>query len=71
MHALLNDLEALAADIINVYLQAPTLKNHYEMCVLEFCLENVGKVAIVKRSAHEGKSVGRGFRNHSRSRARY
>ena len=51
-YAALNGLDVWAADtdIQNAYLQAPTSEKHYVICGPEFGLENVGKVAIIKRA---------------------
>ena len=45
----------MAADINNVYLQAPTSKKHCVICGPEFVLENVGKVALTTRELYSGK----------------
>ena len=36
------------------------------ICGAEFGLENVGKVALIRRALYGGKSAGRDFRNHLR-----
>ena len=56
----------LAADIQNKYLQAPSSQKHYVICGSEFGLENVGKVALIRRDLYGGKSAGRDFRNNLR-----
>ena len=44
-YAALNGLDICAADIRNVYLQAPSSQQDYIVCSSEFGIENVGKVA--------------------------
>lgn len=67
-YAALNDVSVCAADILNAYLQAPSLERYYiPQCGLEFGLENVGKRAKIVRALYGGKSSGRDFRNHLRS----
>lgn len=66
-YAALNDLDIFAADIKNAYLQAPSSEKHYIICGLEFGLENVGKVALIKRALYGGKSAGRDFWEHLRN----
>ena len=46
-YAALNDLDVMAADIRNAYLQAPSSQKDYVICGLEFGLENVGKPALI------------------------
>ena len=65
-YAALNDIDVLADDIQNAYLQAPSSQKHYVICGAEFGLENVGKVALIRRALYGGKSSGRDFRNHLR-----
>ena len=47
-YAALNDLELLAADIRNTYLQAPSSQKDYIMYGPEFGLEHVGKRALIR-----------------------
>ena len=56
----------LAADIQSAYLQAPLSQKHYVICGAEFGLENVGKVALIRRALYGGKSDRRDFRNNLR-----
>ena len=65
-YAALNGLDIFAADIQNAYLQAPSSEKHYIECGVEFGLENVGKLALIRRALYGGKSSGRDFRNHLR-----
>ena len=65
-YAALNDIDVLAADIQNAYLQAPSSQKHYIICGKEFGLENVDKVALIRRALYGGKSAGKDFRNHLR-----
>lgn len=60
-NAALNGLDAKAADIQNAYLQAPASKKHYVICGSEFGIENIGKVALIKRALYGGKSSGSVF----------
>jgi hypothetical protein len=66
-YAALNDLNVMAADIRNAYLQAPSSEKHYIICGLEFGIENKGKRAVIKRALYGGKVSGRDFRNLLRS----
>jgi hypothetical protein len=66
-HAALHDINVLAADIRNAYLQAPTSEKHYIICGTEFGLEHVGKQAMIVRALYGGKSAGRDFWAHLRS----
>jgi hypothetical protein len=63
-YAALNDLDVMAADIRNVYLQAPSSQKDCIICGPEFGLENKGKTALVTRALYGGKSAGKDFRNH-------
>ena len=45
-------------------MQAPTTKKYFIFCGQEFVLENSGKVGIVCRAVHRGKTAGRDFRNY-------
>ena len=62
-YAALNDLDVMAADIRNAYLQAPSSEKHYIICGAEFGMENKGKRAIIRRALYGGKVSGRDFRN--------
>jgi len=66
-YAALNEVDLMAADIRNAYLQAPTSQKHFIVCGPEFGIENVGKRALVHRALYGGKTAGRDFRNHLRS----
>jgi hypothetical protein len=70
-YAALNGLEIFAADIRNAYLQAPSSQSDYIHCGPEFGIENVGKVALIRRALYGGKSAGKDFRNHLRSCMRH
>ena len=59
----LNGLDVTAADIKNVYLQAPSSEKHYIVYGAEFGLENVGKTALIRRALYSGKSASRDFCN--------
>jgi hypothetical protein len=63
----LNDLDVMAADIRNAYLQAPSSQKDFIICGPEFGLENQGKKALITRALYGGKSAGKDFRNHLRS----
>ena len=66
-YAALNNVDVMAADIQNAYLQAPASERHYIICGAEFGLENVGKVALIKRALYGGKSAGADFWRHLRT----
>jgi hypothetical protein len=70
-YAALNDLDVMAADIRNAYLQAPSSQKDYIVCGPEFGLEHKGKTALVTRALYGGKSAGKDFRNHLRSCMRH
>lgn len=65
-HAALHDVEVLAADIRNAYLQAPSSEKHYIICGPEFGVENAGCVALIRRALYGGKAAGRDFWHHLR-----
>lgn len=65
-YAALNDLEVMAADIQNAYLQAPISEKYWTTCGREFG-EDCGKKALVVRALYGCKSAGADFRNHLRS----
>jgi hypothetical protein len=70
-YAALNGVDVFAADIRNAYLQAPSSQKDYIFCGSEFGIENVGKVALIRRALYGGKSAGKDFRNHLRSCMRH
>ena len=45
----------MAADVQNAYLQDPSSEKNYIICGPEFGLENVGKIARIKRALYGGK----------------
>ena len=63
-YAALNGLDVFAADIQNVYLQAPSSQKNYIICGPKFGLENVGKVVLIHQALYGGKAAGRDFWNH-------
>lgn len=65
-YAALNKLDVWASDIRNAYIQAPSSRKDYIICGPEFGLENVGKVALIRRAVYGGKTAGRDYRNHLR-----
>ena len=67
----LNNLSVFAADVRNAYLQAPSSQKDYIICGPEFGLENIGRVALIRRALYGGKAAGRDFRNHLRSCMRH
>ena len=67
LYATLNNLDICAARIRNAYLQAPSSWKDYIICVPEFGLENVGKVALVLRAIYGGKTSGQDCWSHLRS----
>ena len=65
-YAALNGLDVWASDIRNAYIQAPSSRKDYIICGPEFGLENVGRVALIRRAVYGGKTAGRDYRNHLR-----
>ena len=64
----LHKVDAMAADIRNRYLQAPTSENHFVICDADINgIENAGKQAMVGRALNCSKLVGRGFWMHMRA----
>ncbi len=70
-YAAMNGLDVFAADIRNAYLQAPSSQKDYILCGPEFGIENIGKIALIRRALYGGKSAGKDFRNHLRSCMRH
>ena len=66
-YAALMVLDAMSADIINSYLQAPISWKNYVIFCPEFVLDNVGKLALIKESIYSGKVAGREFWRHLRT----
>ena len=66
-YAALNGIDVKVGDIQNAYLQAPSSEKHYIVCGVEFGLENVGKVALIRRALYGGKSSGADFWKHLRT----
>ena len=66
-YAALRSLKVMTSDIHNTYLQDPSSEKDYIICGPEFGLENVGKVALIKRALYGGKVAGRDFWHHLRS----
>ena len=64
--AALNDLDILAADIMNAYLTAPPTEKYYTKCGPEFGPELEGRYARIVRALYGLKSSGAAFRNHLR-----
>ena len=63
--AAINNLEILAADIGNAYLNAPCNEKVHIICGPElFGAENEGKTAIIVRALYGLKSAGASWRNH-------
>ena len=58
------DLEVMAADIQNAYLQVPSSEKTFIIFGTEFGLEHVGKVALITRALYGGKVAGRDFWHH-------
>lgn len=65
VYAALNDLDVLAADIMNAYLTAPTSQKLWTKCGPEFG-SKAGRKAIITRALYGNKSSGADFRNHLR-----
>ena len=57
----------MAADIQNVYLQAPASEKHYIICGNEFGIDNAGKVVLTRRALYGGKSSSADFLKHLRT----
>jgi len=66
-YAALMEVNVLAADIRNAYLQAPTSEKHFIICGEEFGLEHKGKRAMIVRALYGGKMAGSDFWHHLRS----
>ncbi len=47
-------------------MQAPSSEKHFIVCGPEFGLENIGRVALVRRALYSGKVAGRDFWHHLR-----
>ena len=63
-YAALMDLDVMAADIQNAYLQAPSYEKCFIVYGAEFGLENVGKVSLITRALYGGKVTRRDFCHH-------
>ena len=63
-YAALDGIDVVAADIKNAYLQAPSSEKYYITCGTEFGLENIGKVALIRRALYGGKVSGADFLKH-------
>ena len=57
-YAALLGLPVIGADILNAYLQAPSLEKHYIICGPEFGIENEGCVGIICRAFYGGEVAG-------------
>jgi hypothetical protein len=62
--AALNDLDVLAADVQNAYLNAPTKEKVYTIAGLEFGPENAGRPVLIVRALYGLKSSGARWRDH-------
>ena len=62
--AALNDLEILAIDIQNAYLQAPCREKYYIIAGPEFGTDNIGKKILIVRALYGLKSSGAAWRSH-------
>ena len=65
-YAALLGLPVVGGDLKNAYLQAPSSEKHFIICGPEFGIENVGKVALIRRALYGGKVAGRDFWHHLR-----
>lgn len=65
-YAALLGLPVIGGDIQNAYLQAPSSEKHFIICGPEFGIENVGRVALIRRALYGGKVAGRDFWHHLR-----
>jgi len=62
--AALNDLDVLAADVQNAYLNAETKEKVYTIAGLEFGPDNVGRPVLIVRALYGLKSSGARWRDH-------
>ena len=62
--AALNDLDILAGDIGNAYLNAPCSEKIFTICGPEFGSEHQGRVAVIVRALYGLKSSGAAWRAH-------
>lgn len=62
--AALNDLDILAADIQNAYLNADTKERVYTTAGMEFGADKVGRPVLVVRAAYGLRGSGKAFRDH-------
>ena len=60
-YAVLHQIDVKCANIKNAYLPAPSSEHHFIYRGPEFGLENVGKVALIRRALYGGKAAGRDF----------
>ena len=67
VYAALNDIDVMAVDIRNAYLQPPTSEKHYIISGQKFGIENQGKRAIISRALYGGKVSDRDYRNSLRA----
>ena len=65
-YAALLGLPVIGGDIKNAYLQAPSSEKHFIVCGAEFGVENIGRVALIRRALYGGKVAGRDFWHHLR-----
>jgi hypothetical protein len=65
-YAALLGLPVIGGDIKNAYLQAPSSEKHFIVCGPEFGVENIGRVALIRRALYGGKVAGRDFWHHLR-----
>ena len=63
-YAALMELDIMAANIGNTYLQAPTSSKYYTKLGPEFGPEYKGRLSFVVRAAYSLKETGSDFRNH-------
>ena len=66
-YAALNELEVTAADVRNVYLQAPSSEKHYIVCNDDFEIEIRGKVVLIRHALYGGKMAGHNYWVHMRA----
>ena len=64
----LHEIDVMAADISNDYLQAPTFEKHFIICDVDLHgIENAGKQAMFVRAFYGGKLAVRDFWMHLRA----
>ena len=66
-YAVINCIDAIAADTKNAYLQAPSSDKHYIIYGGEFGLEQIGKNSLIRWALYSGKASGANIWRHLQS----